>query len=266
MKNYQEFIKESDQQSVYLSDKNNKYGFYTNKYSTKGLDGKYTSSISNLNYKIKLYINKVYGPFGYTYGDEKDIDVNGLILSSEYLNKMVNNYTVFRAFITKYEIKDEITFYDLIESNFDDIYHYNGEFFKTSTLPILVITTRKGNLKEKWSLDKFKEVLVSKNIDSDIITPTLEEDVNGIDGKFIYNGREFTIQVKPFSFVSKEDDNTFKATSKGSLSLGVDYLVLYRNNDYIILKNPSTNKIRINSNSFVYNSENIVHSTINILF
>lgn len=259
MRKFKDIINEN--QTVYLDDNIGGVGFYTNKYPKRDQTGRYNKSISYLNNQIKNYIEYVYGPFGYSYGVQTDINVNGLIINGEYINKMVNNYTVFKSFIKENKIKDENTFYNLMESNFSDIYHYNGDFFKKETLPILINTTRKGNINEKKSLDKFKEVLLNRNIEIDILSPNLQEDVKGIDGKFLFNGRTYTIQVKPFTNVSMISSGLFKAKSKGSLSLGVDYLVLYQENDYIILRNPKSNPISIEGENFIYNVENILFST-----
>jgi len=255
MKNYKEFIKEAQQ--VYLGTE--RYGFETNKYSTYS-DNK-IKSISGLNNEIKKYIESVYGPYGFSYGINEDINVNGLILKSEYINKMVNNYTIFKRFIIDNQITDEETFYSLIISNFDDIYHYNGDFFKRNSLPILINTTRKGNINEKRSIDKFEQIVRDKGFNITVKAPTIEEDIRGIDGKFSYIDKDYTLQIKPFSSFVVEGD-VFKAKSDGSLSLGVDYLILYREDDYIILKNQKSNPIRISYNYFVYNQSNIVYSDV----
>ena len=260
MKKFNEFINESSQY-VYLNDGRGGQGFRTNKYPRKNQRGVYSKSISNLNQKIKTYIDNLYGPFGFRYGVNDDINVNGIIINGEYISKMVNNYTIFKAFIRENNIKDEESFYNLIESSFDDVYNYKGDFFKRNSLPILINTTRKGNINEEKTLDKFEQVVKSKGTDIKIVRPTVEEDVKGIDGKFLLNGRYFTIQVKPFTSVTESND-TFYAESAGSLSLGVNYLALYNGDNYIILKNPNNNKITIEGSNFVYNSRNVLFKSI----
>jgi hypothetical protein len=83
--------------------------------------------------------------------------VNGEMIGSEYISKMVNNYTIFKTFIRENKIKDENTFYSLLESKFDDVYHYSGSFFKRQSLPILINTSRKGNVNEIKCKQKFAE-------------------------------------------------------------------------------------------------------------
>lgn len=254
MKKYDDFIKES--QKVYLDDNKGGDGFYTKKYGNG-----YT--ISALNNRILKYITSIYGPFGFEYGrgNDEDINVEGIIINSGYISKMVNNYTIFKTFIREFSISEEEDFYRKLVSNFDNVYHYNGDFFKSQSLPILINTTRKGNINEKKSLNKFKEVFGEKGFDVKIERPTVKEDIKGADGKFLYNGKYYTIQVKPFSQVGIKDGKIY-ATSEGSLSLGVNYLVLYKDDDYIILKNPSNNKIKIDGQRFVYGQNNILFTSV----
>lgn len=257
MKKYDDFIKDS--QKVYLDDNKKGDGFYTKKYGNG-----YT--ISALNNRILKYITSIYGPFGFEYeddneGDNEDINVEGIIINSEYISKMVNNYTIFKTFIREFSISEEEDFYRKLVSNFDNVYHYNGDFFKRQSLPILINTTRKGNINEEKSLNKFKEVIGEKGFDVKIERPTIKEDKKGVDGKFLHNGKYYTIQVKPFSQVYIKDGKIY-ATSKGSLSLGVNYLVLYKDGDYIILKNPSNDKIKIDGQSFVYGQNHILFTSV----
>jgi hypothetical protein len=59
-----------------------------------------TNSIAWLNQMIIKYITSIYGPFGYSYrAGNKDINVNGKLINTEYIDKMVNNYTVFKGII-----------------------------------------------------------------------------------------------------------------------------------------------------------------------
>lgn len=240
-----------DDQRVYLNDNKGSKGFYTNKYGDE--------SISSLNQKILKYINSVYGTFGFKYGENKDINIKGQIINTEYISKMVNNYTIFKTFIRENEITSEDIFYNLLISNFDDVYHYNGVFFKRQTLPILINTTRKGNEAEKICKEKFTQFAKSKNLNIIIEDPTIEEDVNGIDAKFYHNNRYITIQIKPFTNISYVDDEMY-IKSSGSLSIGsVDYLMLYRQNtEYIILKNTLSSPIKIKGDTFISPLHNIL--------
>lgn len=243
-----------EDQRVYLNDNEGGKGFYTNKYGEK--------SLQSLNQKIFNYIIYVYGPFGFKYGENKDININGKIINTEYISKMVNNYTIFKTFIRENGITTEDAFYNLLENDFNDVYHYNGVFFKRQTLPILINTTRKGNKAEKLCKEKFADFAKSKNLNIIIEDPTIEEDVRGIDAKFSHNNRYITIQIKPFTKISYVDDDML-IKSNGSLSIGlVDYLMLYRINpndiQYVILKNTLASPIKIKGDTFISPLHNLL--------
>ena len=115
IKKYSNYINEAVQ-TAYLNDNQGGPGFYTNKYGP--------NSLSNLNSDILEYITGIYKVYGFSYqSGNKDIDVNGKLINTEYIDKMVNNYTIFKTFIRENSIKNETDFYRLIRSKFDDVYH-----------------------------------------------------------------------------------------------------------------------------------------------
>lgn len=243
IKKYSNYINEAVQ-TAYLNDNKGGPGFYTNKYGP--------NSLATLNSDILEYITGIYGSYGFSYqSGNKDIDVNGRLINTEYIDKMVNNYTIFKTFIRENSIKNEIDFYRLIRSKFDDIYNYNGSFFNRQTLPILINTTRKGNVNEIKCKQKFTEYAKSKGLNIVVVDPTIEEDVAGIDGKFNHNGVEFTIQIKPFDEYKIIGDKLY-TKSAGSLSIGsVNYLMLYSDKEYIIIKNKKSDPITIKGQVFI---------------
>lgn len=252
IKKYSNYINEADYQRVYLNDNQGGSGFYTNKYGP--------NSIATLNNDILKYITGVYKVYGFSYqSGNKDINVNGKLINTEYIDKMVNNYTIFKTFIRENNIKNEIDFYNLIRSNFHDIYNYNGSFFSRQTLPILINTTRKGNVNEIRCKQKFSDFAKSKNLNIVTIDPTVSEDVDGIDAKFTHNGREFTIQIKPFNEYKIIGDKLY-AKSAGSLSVGsVNYLMLYSDKEYIIIKNTKDSPITIKGDVFTSPLSNVIY-------
>jgi len=251
IKKYSNYIKESAQ-TVYLNDNKDGPGFYTNKYGP--------NSIATLNSDILQYITDIYKEYGFSYqGGNKDIDVNGILINTEYIDKMVNNYTIFKTFIRENDIKNEIDFYRLIRSKFYDVYNYNGDFFNRQTLPILINTTRKGNINEAKCKQKFTDYAKSKGLNIVVVNPTIEEDVKGIDGKFNHNGVQFTIQIKPFSEYKIIGDKLY-AKSAGSLSIGsVNYLILYSDKEYIIISNKKLDPIAIKGQVFKANLSNVLY-------
>lgn len=246
MEKFTNIINEGNQEVVIQGMKTNKYGN--------------TDSIAYLNTIIKSYIEKVYGPFGFVYPSRQhpnnyDITVDGELINTEYISKMVNNYTVFKRIIIDNSIKTSVEFYEYMIANLEDIYHYGGEFFKANTLPILINTTRKGNAGETSSKKKFTEYAVSKGLDIKVENPTIVEDIKGIDAKFYFKSRFYHIQIKPFNgYIKIGNKHYFK--SEGSLSTGnIDYMILYSDKgDFVLLKNTPADPIGIAGNKFVVNT------------
>ena len=115
------------------------------------------NSIDWLNGKIKKYIESIYEPFGFRYGVNQDLNIEGQIISSEYISKMVNNYTIFKAIIKDNFLRTEEAFYHYMTNNLEAIYNWKGKYFKRVTLPILISTSRRGNVGETQSLNFFKK-------------------------------------------------------------------------------------------------------------
>lgn len=216
------------------------------------------NSIAWLNLKIINYTEETYGPYGYTRSYEYiDINVNGTIINSEYLNKMCNNYTIFKKIIYLNNIKSEDEFYKFMIENMYDIYHWEGKYFKKITLPIVIATSKKGN---KWEVESFNffenEIFKKTNKRIKVEEPTIEEDVNGIDGKFFWNNNLVTIQVKPYrSATISKSTRLVKIYSQGSLSLNTTYLILYKEDTFIIVKGKD---VEINGNYFIFPEEKII--------
>lgn len=220
-------------------------------------------SIAYLNGVIKRFIEKIYGPYGFVYPSDRsniqnyDIKVGDQIINTEYIGKMVNNYTVFKAVIRINNLRDEDSFYNFMMNNLNEIYHFSGRFFKEQTLPILINTTRRGNVIEQKSKEAFDEYAQSRGINIVTSNPTIEEDVRGIDFKFQHNGKTFTVQVKPFTKYKVDDDNVW-VKSNGSLSVDTHYLILSDMKNFIILKNPKNDPIQIKGDVFQTTRKNLL--------
>lgn len=217
-----------------------------------------SKSISWLNNQIAQYTAKVYGPHGYNRNVENtDVNINGTIINSEYIRMMVNNYTVFKKIIFLNKIKTEDEFYSFMIEHLEDIYHYDGKYFNTVTLPIIINTSRKGNRGEQNSLRFFEDAIFNKtNIKITVQEPTLAEDISGIDGKFMWNGKEVTIQVKPYTTASiSKSTRLVTIHSQGSLSLNTTYLIVYNGSRFIAIKGKD---VEIKGNTFVFPESAIV--------
>jgi hypothetical protein len=139
--------------------------------------------------------------------------------------------------------------------NLHEIYHWEGEYFDTVTLPILINTSRKGNLGEIKSKDFFKSLLSEKGLDINIESPTIDEDISGIDAKFNWKSRMITIQIKPYETATINKDSIISAYSQGSLSLNTDYLILYKGDNIIVIKGK---EVTIRGNCFIFNKMSVV--------
>lgn len=233
------------------------------------------NSISWLNNSILKYITSVYGPYGFSYqSGNKDIDVNGKMINTEYIDKMVNNRTIFKKIVEDQSITTEDGFYNYMIANLFDVYHYNGTHFNTITLPILIATTRKGNAGEAISISWLKNKMFQKGVDANMQKPTLLEDIDGIDAKFDWKGKTVTVQVKPYT-AAAINGGMVQAHTPGALKIylsstnqPVNYLVLYKqeknlegksNMRMICVRGANVN---VNGNSFVFKEDDIVFRTL----
>ena len=201
------------------------------------------SKISSINGDISSYLTQVYGPFGWFYAAKKEIQIPGFgILDSDYIDLFINNYTIFKNVAKTYRLRTEENFINFVKNNLELIYNYKSKFFIYNSLPIVIRTKRKGNLGEQLVLQKFKELTTTKGFDVELLVPTLDEDVKGIDSKFVLSGKTYTIQVKPMSSFQIVSDKIL-IVSPGCLTLnkyGVmpDYLFFYSDKQEVLfLKN-----------------------------
>jgi len=223
--------------------------------------GSMKTTRSNLNYInsiISKYRDYIYKPFGYTSSVyDEDLDVNGVIINSQYISKMVNNYNIFISVSRISGITNFIDLMKFIEDNLYDIYHFNGKYFER-TIDILITNTRKGNVGEKNARDYFTSYVKQNNkIDIVVTDPTVLEDRSGIDGKFTLNGKDYTIQVKPYSSYKIEDDLIY-VVSKGAMKVNTNYLITYKGNNFLIFRNKGGN-IRTNGNMFIMDKDTMVN-------
>ena len=201
------------------------------------------SEISTINGIIRNYLTQVYGQFGWYYGAKSEIQIPDFgIVDSDYIDLFINNYTIFKNVAKTYRLKIEKDFLNFVKNNLELIYNYKSKFFIYNSLPIVIRTKRKGNHGEQLVLQKFKELTITRGFEVELVTPTLDEDIKGVDAKFILSGKTYTIQVKPMSKFEILPDKIL-IESPGCLTLnkyGVmpDYLFFYSDNqDVLFLKN-----------------------------
>ena len=110
---------------------------------------------------------------------------------------------------------------------------------------------------EKIAKKSFLKYSQEKGIDITIQNPSVDEDINGVDFKFLSNGRSFTVQVKPFTDYKYIGDKIF-IKSEGSLSLNTNYLILCDGKNSIKLRNTPSDPIKIRGNTFMSNKSNLL--------
>ena len=201
------------------------------------------SKISSINRDISSFLAEVYGPFGWYYGAKKEIQITGFgVIESDYIDLLINNYTIFKNVVRAYRLRTEEDFVNFVKNNLELIYNYKSKFFIYNSLPIVIRTKRKGNHGEQLVLQKFKELTLTRGFEVELVTPTLDEDIKGVDAKFILSGKTYTIQVKPMSKFEILPDKIL-IESPGCLTLNKygmmpDYLFFYSDNqDVLFLKN-----------------------------
>lgn len=219
------------------------------------------SKISTINGEIRRYLNQIYRPFGWSYGAKKEIPIPGFgVLDSDHIDLLINNYTIFKNVIRTNRLQTEDDFVNFVKNNLELIYNYNSKFFIYESLPIVIRTNRKGNRGEQLVLQRFKDLTLERGFDVELVVPTLEEDVKGVDAKFILSGKTYTIQVKPLTNFDFSDDK-ISIESPGCLTLnkyGVmpDYLFFYSDNQEVLfLKNRG---ILSNGSTFVSPVKNLI--------
>jgi hypothetical protein len=204
------------------------------------------SEISKLNYTIIKFLNSNYNKYGFNYGDEnKEIEIENVILHTEYLSKFVNNRTLFGKIIEKYKLKNVEEFISYIKNNLSRLYDFDGADFQDN-YDLVKNTALKGKRGENACKKKFEKMLFDEyNIEYKIKTSNTSDDISGLDGEFDFNGIPVTLQIKPFTKSIKKNGKII-VYSNGAMNFNTNYLLLYRETsvkgkyyryDYIFLKN-----------------------------
>jgi hypothetical protein len=226
---------------------------------------------SEMRLLISSALKEFYTPSA-LYG-KNPIIVNGETeLIPEYLQKAVNNQLLMkkiiqdpdRKIITNIDSKEEL--FDFVKNNLFDLFHYDGRYF-VFVYNLLENASKRGKKFEDKAFVKFVEIAAKKGLDIKILEPTLVEDRDGgIDGKFYWDNKMVTIQVKPLIYLDSErksdisdfQDMYLKAKCKGDIKmLKTDYLILTNRYDTWIFRAKGIT-VDDETNSFVIPKKNIV--------
>lgn len=183
------------------------------------------------------------------YGDKVKTNMvfqmDGKTINSEYLRKARNNRTLLKKLVfdpdgdIKSKINNKESLFNFIKENGKDLFHPTGKYFNL-VYRLLENTSKKGSSFEDKAFTFFKNALKQKRgVDIVITNPTTEQDIAGIDGIFMYNNKQFTIQVKPLSYMEsyKKDPSKYIVFCDGVLkNLKTDYLIASNDKENHIFK------------------------------
>jgi hypothetical protein len=173
------------------------------------------------------------------------IEIGDKIILPNYLYKAINNRTLLKKLV--YDpigeiytgIRNKEDLFQYVKNNGYDLFHYQGKYF-TYIYNLLISTSKKGEVSENRAFDFFIKYAEQKGMAIEIIDPSLKEDMyGGIDGIFILNNKQYTIQVKPLFKIEdyKKDNTKYIAFCDGVLkSLKTDYLIVINNLDILIFR------------------------------
>lgn len=224
--------------------------------------------ISKLNRIIINFLNINYKKYGFIYGEEnKKIEIDNIVIYSEYIGKFVNNKTLFGKIAEKYKLKNVEEFTSYIKNNLHRLYDIDGVDFQDN-YDVTKRTALKGNRGENACKKNFEKMLYEKyNLEFKIESPNdTSEDIDGIDGKLKFKNKSISLQIKPYTRYIKKDGKIF-IYSRGSMCFNTHYLLLYKESrvygkyryDFITLKNGSKkDKIKYDNGVYEADEEYIV--------
>lgn len=225
------------------------------------------NEISKLNRILIDFLNINYKKYGFIYGQQnKTIEVDNLVIYPEYISKFVNNKTLFGIIAEKYNLKTVEEFTSYIKNNLSRLYDIDGVDFQDN-YDITKKTTLKGRRGENACKKNFEKMLYEEHgQEYKIESPSTSEDIEGIDGKFMFMRTLVKIQIKPYTRYIKKEGKIF-IYSRGSMCFNTHYLLLYKETrgykgysyDFITLKNNKTrDNITYDKGVYVTDIANIV--------
>ncbi len=120
------------------------------------------SEITKLNSIIIDFLNSNYKKYGFTYGeDNKKIEIENVLLHTEYLSKFVNNKTLFGKIAEKYKLKTIEEFTSYIKNNLSRLYDFDGVDFQDN-YDLIKRTALKGKRGENACKKQFEKMLFDK--------------------------------------------------------------------------------------------------------
>lgn len=225
------------------------------------------SEYNKIKNKIEIYLKRVYSTYGYVKFVDNKIKINGHIYETEYISKFINNKKICENIMKMNEIRDNESFIRFMTLNLFEQFNFSGKMFY-SNYNTVECTSAKGTRGEIYAKSQFEMWIndLSKNEIIKVNGPkTIKEDVDGLDGSFIFNDKKFTIQIKPFSSIKYVDDDII-IKSGGCMKFDTHYLVLYNeqcinnNKSYdikILANGLDRNQIKITDSCYITKKSNV---------
>lgn len=172
------------------------------------------------------------------------VEVEGVSVRYEIIAKSVNNRLLLKKLvwderkeiITNVRSKEDL--FEFVKENIEELLRPTGRYFN-AVYSLLKATSYVGDRAEGIAFRQIEEIGKKKGLQIQVLKPReVADDVyGGVDGFFVYNDREFTIQIKPLSpkfdppiSENKRDPQYFIAYVDGFIKeVKTDYLALVDN-------------------------------------
>lgn len=188
------------------------------------------------------------------------VTIEGIDVRYEYISKALNNRTLLKKIIfdqrkeivTNVSTKEEL--FEFVKENIHDLLHPTGRYFP-AVYSLLQATSSKGDKSEILAFNYIQEMGKKKGLNLQVLKPReIKEDVyGGVDGFFVYNDREFTVQIKPLSEKISPYVSEYRKDPKYYIAY-VDGFIKEIYTDYLALVDEKTNTC------LLYKAKNIITS------
>lgn len=186
------------------------------------------------------------------------VTLEGMDIRYEIISKAVNNRFLLKKIVSDErkeiitDITNKETLFDFVKDNITELLHPKGKYFK-AVYSLLETLSYKGDKAENIAFSHIEEMGRKKGLQIQVLKPRkVEDDVyGGVDGFFIYNDREFTVQVKPLSGKMKPAIQEYKKDTNYFL-VYVDGFIKDVYTDYLSVVNNYTNEC------FLYQAKGII--------
>jgi len=144
---------------------------------------------------------------------------------------------------------------NILEENAEKIFDENSPFLK-GIMSNLGESKLKGEKVEKLSRERLNKFFGEENVSIESGFG-LESDNSGFDGKIKVDGKELTMQIKPFSTNFVEDDKMIVLTTGKILSYPQDLMVFTNSTETLVFSNKNT---EAGINAYKFNPDDLIYT------